>query len=264
MVNFQSMEHYSVEDLRKIMVLLRAPDGCPWDKVQTHKSIRRNTLEEAYEVAEAIDEDDPVHMQEELGDVLLQVVFHACMAEEAGRFTFDDVVDGICKKLVFRHPHVFGTVEAADPNGAVNTWEAQKQVEKGQKTATDTLDAVARSLPALMRAEKIQSKAAKAGFDWDDMEPALNKVAEEADELRRAAHGDGNPAEELGDLLFAAVKAGRFLGLDSELALHAACEKFINRFRLVEQAADRPMTDMSIDELNALWKNAKAQTQDKG
>ena len=263
MVNFQSMEHYSIEDLRRIMVLLRAPDGCPWDKVQTHKSIRRNMLEEAYEVAEAIDEDDPAHMQEELGDVLLQVVFHACMAEEAGRFNFDDVVDGICKKLVFRHPHVFGTVEAADSNGAINTWEAQKQVEKGQKTATDTLDAVARSLPALMRAEKIQSKAAKAGFDWDDMEPALAKVSEEADELRRAAHGDGDPAEELGDLLFAAVKAGRFLGLDSELALHAACEKFINRFRLVEEAADRPMTEMGIDELNALWKNAKAQTQEE-
>ena len=263
MVNFQSMEHYSIEDLRRIMVLLRAPDGCPWDKVQTHKSIRRNMLEEAYEVAEAIDEDDPAHMQEELGDVLLQVVFHACMAEEAGRFNFDDVVDGICKKLVFRHPHVFGTVEAADSNGAINTWEAQKQVEKGQKTATDTLDAVARSLPALMRAEKIQSKAAKAGFDWDDMEPALAKVSEEADELRRAAHGDGDPAEELGDLLFAAVKAGRFLGLDSELALHAACEKFIRRFRLVEEAADRPMTEMGIDELNALWKNAKAQTQEE-
>ena len=257
MVNFQSKEHYNIEDLREIMALLRAPDGCPWDKVQTHQSIRRNMLEEAYEVAEAIDEDDPVHMQEELGDVLLQVVFHARMAEEAGRFNFDDVVDGIAKKLVFRHPHVFGSQSAEGTEGALNTWEAQKQVEKGQKTATDTLDAVARSLPALMRAEKIQNKASKAGFEWPDMEPALDKVAEEAEELRRAAHGDGDPAEELGDVLFAAVKAGRFLGLDSELALHAACEKFINRFRLVEENAEAPLNELGIDRLNDLWKQAK-------
>ena len=261
MVNFQSIEHYDINDLLNIMALLRAPDGCPWDKVQTHQSIRRNMLEEAYEAAEAIDQDDPEHLKEELGDVLLQVVFHAQMAKEAGRFNFDDVVDGICKKLVFRHPHVFGSVEANTTEGALNTWDAQKQVEKGQKTAADTLDAVARSLPALMRAEKVQSKARKAGFDWDNIEPVLDKVNEEADELRAAAHGDGDPEEELGDLLFAAVKAGAFLGLDSELALHAACEKFIRRFRLVEEAADRPMTEMGNGELDALWKKAKLQEE---
>ncbi len=258
MVDFQSMEHYSVDDLRRIMALLRAPEGCPWDQAQTHQSIRRNMLEEAYEVVEAIDEDDPAHMQEELGDVLLQVVFHARMAEEAGRFTFDDVVDGICKKLVFRHPHVFGGQHAEDTQGALNTWDAQKQVEKGQKTAADTLDAVARSLPALMRAEKLQAKARKAGFDWDSIEPVLDKVAEEADELRRAVHGDGDPAEELGDLLFACVKAGGFLGLDSEQVLQAACEKFIRRFRLVEQGADRPLTELDLEALEGLWQQAKA------
>ena len=176
MVNFQSMERYSFQDLNRIMALLRQPGGCPWDREQTHESIRRNMLEEAYEAVEAIDEKDPGHLKEELGDVLLQVVFHARMAEEEGLFTLDDVVDGICKKLVFRHPHVFGTVDARDSGQALNTWDAQKREEKGQRTAADTLDSVARSLPALMRAEKIQDKARKAGFDWAEMGPALDKA----------------------------------------------------------------------------------------
>ena len=259
MVNFQYKDRYSMDDLLDIMALLRAPGGCPWDRAQTHQSIRRNMLEEAYEVAEAIDQQDAVHLQEELGDVLLQVVFHARMAQEAGQFAFDDVVDGICKKLVFRHPHVFGTVEAGGPDGALTTWEAQKRVEKGQKTAADTLDAVARSLPALMRAEKIQDKARKAGFDWDSVGPALDKLSEEAEELKSAVRDGTNPEEELGDLLFAAVKVGRFLGLDSELALHAACEKFIRRFRRVEQLSDRPLTRLDVPALEALWRRAKAE-----
>ncbi len=152
MVDFQCKDYYSMDDLLRIMELLRTPEGCPWDRAQTHQSIRRNMLEEAYEVAEAIDQQDPVHLQEELGDVLLQVVFHARMAQEAGQFDFGDVVDGICKKLVFRHPHVFGGVDARDSDAALTAWEAQKREEKGQKTAADTLDAVARSLPALIRA----------------------------------------------------------------------------------------------------------------
>ena len=166
MVNFQSMERYSFQDLNRIMALLRQPGGCPWDREQTHESIRRNMLEEAYEAVEAIDEKDPGHLKEELGDVLLQVVFHARMAEEEGLFTLDDVVDGICKKLVFRHPHVFGTVDARDSGQALNTWDAQKREEKGQRTAADTLDSVARSLPALMRAEKIQDKAPMWRRSW--------------------------------------------------------------------------------------------------
>lgn len=258
MVNFQSMERYSFQDLNRIMALLRQPGGCPWDREQTHESIRRNMLEEAYEAVEAIDEKDPGHLKEELGDVLLQVVFHARMAEEEGLFTLDDVVDGICKKLVFRHPHVFGTVDARDSGQALNTWDAQKREEKAQRTATDTLEAVARSLPALIRAEKVQSKAAKAGFDWPDREPALDKLAEEVDEFRRAACGDGDPEEELGDLLFAAVKAGRFLGLDSEQALTRACDKFIRRFRTVEELAPRALKECSLEELEALWAQAKS------
>ena len=201
----------------------------------------------------------PARLKEELGDVLLQVIFHARIAEEAGRFNFADVVDGVSQKLVYRHPHVFGTVEAHSSDGAITTWEAQKQVEKGQKTAGDTLDAVARSLPALMRADKIQSKARKAGFDWDSVGPVLDKIGEELEELKQAVREQSNMEEELGDLLFAAVKAGGFMGVDSELALHAACEKFIRRFRRVEQMADKPMTDMDIEVLEDLWRKAKAQ-----
>ena len=259
MVNFESLERYKMDDLVRIMEILRAPDGCPWDRVQTHQSIRRNMLEEAYEVAEAIDEMNYDHMKEELGDVLLQVVFHARMAQEAGRFDFGDVVDGVAQKLVFRHPHVFGSVTAADSDGALNAWEAQKREEKGQKTAADTLDGVARSLPALMRAEKIQDKARKAGFDWNSVEPVLDKIAEEAVELKQAARDNANVEEELGDLLFACVKAGRFLGLDSELALHAACEKFIRRFRRVEELAGQPMTGLDVPALEELWQQAKGE-----
>lgn len=260
MVDFQYMERYDIQDLRRIMALLRAPGGCPWDREQTHESIRRNMLEEAYEVVEAIDEKDPEHLKEELGDVLLQVVFHAQMAREEGLFTFDDVVDGVAQKMVFRHPHVFGQAHADDSAQALDTWDAQKREEKDQRTASDTLKAVARSLPALIRAEKIQSKAAKAGFDWPDPAPALDKLAEEADELRRAAQGDGDPEEELGDLLFAAVKAGRFLGLDSEQALTRACNKFIRRFQSVEErAGGRPLGELPLEELEALWAQAKAE-----
>ena len=257
MVDFTQKAQYTVEDLRRIVALLRAPGGCPWDGAQTHESIRRNFIEEAYEVAEAIDEQSPAHLKEELGDVLLQVVFHASLEEDAGRFDLDDVADGICKKLIFRHPHVFGTVEAGDADGALTAWEKQKREEKGQKTAADSLDGVARSLPALMRAEKIQDKAKKAGFDWPDISPALDKLSEELGELKTAAAQGSNVEEELGDLLFAAVKVGRFLGLDSELALHAACEKFIRRFRRTEELAGQPMTQMELSDLERFWAQAK-------
>ena len=263
MVNFQRMDHYGMDDLIRIMELLRAPGGCPWDREQTHQSIRRNMLEEAYEVAEAIDQEDPAHLKEELGDVLLQVVFHSRMAQEAGQFTFEDVVDGICQKLVFRHPHVFGSVDAQDADKALTTWEAQKREEKGQKTAGDTLDAVARSLPALMRAEKIQDKARKAGFDWDAVGPVLDKISEETEELKQAVRDNTNIVEELGDLLFVTVKAGRFLGMDSELALHAACEKFIRRFRRVEELADKPLQELDVPALEALWRRAKAMEREE-
>lgn len=258
MIDFHRMDRYGFQDLERIMALLRTPEGCPWDREQTHQSIRRNMLEEAYEAVEAIDEQNPEHLKEELGDVLLQVVFHACLAQEEGWFTLDDVVDGICKKLVFRHPHVFGTVEAEDTDKALNTWDAQKREEKGQKTAGDSLDAVARSLPALIRAEKIQAKARKAGFDWNETERAVDKLSEEVEELKQAIREQSNFQEELGDVLFAAVKVGRFLNVDSEQALHDTCEKFIRRFRCVErQAGDKPLTEIPLPQLEEMWNRAK-------
>jgi len=178
-VDFQIAERYGMDDLLKIMELLRAPGGCPWDRAQTHQSIRANMLEEAYEAADAIDHMDMDNLKEELGDVLLQVVFHARMAQEAGRFTFDDVVDGVCRKLVYRHPNVFGTADARDGSEALAAWDAQKRAEKGQRTAGDALDSVARALPALTRAAKLQGKAAKAGFDWKDVSHALDKLLEQ-------------------------------------------------------------------------------------
>ena len=264
MVDFTQKAQYTVEDLRRIVALLRAPGGCPWDGAQTHESIRRNFIEEAYEVAEAIDEQSPAHLKEELGDVLLQVVFHASLEEDAGRFDLDDVADGICKKLIFRHPHVFGTAAADTSEEVLVNWEALKRQEKGQQTTADAMDAVARSLPALWRADKLQSKAAKAGFEFADVSGALDKLDEEMRELREAVERGTNFSEELGDVLFAAVKAGRFLNVDPEDALNATCEKFIARFRRVEEACAARRAEMSslpLDELTRLWNEAKHPTE---
>ena len=186
MVDFQYKNSYGVRDLVEIVRILRQPGGCPWDREQDHHSIRRNLLEEAYEAAEAIDEDAPEHLREELGDVLLQVVFHARMEQEAGRFDLDAVADGICKKLIYRHPHVFGDVAVSGSGEVLQNWEELKRKEKHQETAADSVDSVARSLPGLWRAEKIQKKARKAGFDWPDVSGALDKLSEEVEELRTA------------------------------------------------------------------------------
>ncbi len=260
MINFVRKSRYDYADALEIIRLLRSEDGCPWDKVQTHRSIRRGLLEEAYEAAEAIDLDDPVLMQEELGDVLMQVIFHADIEKDAGRFTMDDVCDGMVKKLLFRHPHVFGTAHEDSPESVLVSWDKLKRQEKGQATVTDTLNSVARSLPGLWRAEKIQSKAAKAGFDWPDAKGALDKLEEETGELRRAVESGEGVAEELGDVLFAAVKVARFAGVDPEDAIAATCEKFIRRFRAVEEGAarqGRSPDQLSLEEMTALWDGAK-------
>lgn len=260
MVDFTFKEKYTYEDLLEIMRILRCPEGCVWDREQDHKSIRRSFIEETYEAVEAIDNDDPVLLQEELGDVLLQVVFHAQIEAEAGRFTMDDVADGICKKMIYRHPHVFGSVEVKNSDEVLTNWDALKQKEKHQKSTTETLESVARSLPGLIRAEKVQHKAAKAGFDWDDVSGALEKVREETAEVARAVAGDGDPSEELGDLLFAAVNVARFLKTDPEEAISRTTDKFIRRFAQVEQAArdaGKDLADMSLAEMDALWDAAK-------
>lgn len=237
-----------MDDLRRIVAILRAPGGCQWDGEQTHQSIRRNFLEEAYEVAEAIDQDSPEHLKEELGDVLLQVVFHASIEQDAGRFDLDDVADGVCRKLIYRHPHVFGNVSVRSTDEILSNWEALKKAEKGQATQADAVDSVARSLPALWRAEKVQKKAAGAGFDRPG---AADRLSRELEELKAAMAGQGDAAQALGDLLFSAVNAARHLQVDPEMALHAACDRFSARFRLAEEEAlrsGRRMEELSPEE----------------
>jgi len=256
-LDFLCKESYDLRDFVALVSYLRSPRGCPWDQVQTHESIRRNFLEETYEACEAIDAGDLVHMREELGDVLMQVLFHTDIEREAGHFDIDDVADAACKKLVYRHPHVFRHDEPDAPD-----WDTMKQRERAQTTTAEAMDSVARSLPALWRCDKIQSKAAKTGFEWPDVHAALDKVDEETRELRAAvASGDTEAiGDELGDLLFAAVKVARFAGIDPEQAAHAACEKFIRRFSAMETAAANDGTALeqcTLAQMLSLWQQAK-------
>ena len=259
-VGFTPKERYDAQDLIRIVAQLRAPQGCPWDREQTHASIRMNFIEETYEAVDAIDQNDAHLLCEELGDVLLQVALHSQMEAEKGTFSFDDVCDGICKKLIFRHPHVFGEVSVSGTGEVLSNWEELKRKEKGQATNTDALEAVARSLPALWRAEKVQKKAKKAGFDWPDVSGALDKLSEELEELKIAVAEGTNVEEELGDLLFSAVNVSRFVKVDTEEALNGATDKFIGRFRKVEEEAarqGRALEGMSLAELDKLWEHAK-------
>lgn len=256
-LDFLCKESYDLRDFVALVSYLRSPNGCPWDQVQTHESIRRNFLEETYEACEAIDAGDLVHMREELGDVLMQVLFHTDIEREAGHFDIDDVADAACKKLVYRHPHVFRRDEPDAPD-----WDTMKQRERAQTTTAEAMDSVARSLPALWRCDKIQAKAAKTGFEWPDVHAALDKVDEETRELRAAvASGDTEAiGDELGDLLFAAVKVARFAGVDPEQAAHAACEKFIRRFAAMETAAANdgaPLEECTLAQMLTLWQQAK-------
>ena len=256
-LDFLCKESYDLRDFVALITFLRSPDGCPWDQVQTHESIRRNFLEETYEACEAIDAGDTAHLKEELGDVLMQVLFHTDIERAAGHFDIDDVADAACKKLVYRHPHVFRRDEPDAPD-----WDTIKQRERAQTTTAEAMDSVARSLPALWRCEKIQAKAAKTGFEWPDTDAALDKVEEETRELREAMASSNADAvaEELGDLLFAAVKVARFAGVDPEQAAHAACEKFIRRFAAMEAAAADsgvPLEQRTLAQMQPLWQQAK-------
>lgn len=262
MVEFEQKPQYDIADLREIVRLLRSPGGCPWDKEQTHASIRNDFLEEAYEAVEAIDLQDMTLLREELGDVLLQVVFHCCLAQEAQQFDFDAVCDEICKKLIVRHPHVFGDVQAEDTDTVLKNWDAIKKETKGQETYADTLKSVAKSLPALSRAQKVGKRAARAGMDFGDAAAAFDCVRAERAELQ-AAISEGNTAEmeeELGDLLFSCVNTARHLGIDAEQALTKATEKFIDRFSATEElvrAQGQNMPDLTLEELDVYWEDAK-------
>ena len=255
-------ERYDCNDLMDIVRILRAPGGCPWDREQTHESIKKNFIEETYEVIEAINKKEPAMLREELGDVLLQIALHCEMEREQNAFTFDDVCDEICKKLILRHPHVFGDVQADTTEQVLTNWDAIKMQTKQQKSTTESMASVPRELPALMRAQKLQKKAAKVGFDWDDASGALDKIREEADELEEAMAGKDPDAiaDELGDVLFSVVNAARFADVDAEEALTAATDKFLRRFSQVEQMAKDRGMDMKtagIEALDKLWNEAK-------
>ena len=262
MVEYQQKDHYTISDLLDIVRLLRGEGGCPWDREQTHESIRKDFIEETFEAIEAIDLKDTALLREELGDVLLQVVFHCRIEEEQGSFRFDDICDGICKKLIIRHPHVFGDVRADTTDKVLENWDSIKMKTKGQETYTDTLRSVAKPLPALMRAQKVGQRAKRAGMDFRCAEDAVACIAAEKAELDAAiaANDQKNIQEELGDLLFSCVNASRHLGFDAEFALNMATEKFISRFAATEElvsADGKDMKDMDIEQLDVYWDKAK-------
>ena len=252
-------------ELVEIMARLRGEGGCPWDREQTHESIKPYLIEETYEVLEAIDEQDPAKLCEELGDLALQVVFHARMAEEAGRFTVADVLQAITEKLIRRHPHVFGAVQADTAQEVLFNWEEIKRAERTKAAGkASALDGVPRELPALLRAHRVQEKASRVGFDWKEAAEVLRKVEEELQELRDAM--EQRTAErmeaEFGDLLFSLVNLSRFLAVNPEEALRKTIARFIGRFRFIEEALarrGRSLKDSTLSEMDALWREAKAE-----
>lgn len=263
-----SLRAGSFARLHEIVGILRSPGGCPWDIEQTHASLRKNLIEETYEVLETIDEDDPDHMREELGDLLLQVMLHSRMEEEVGTFTVYDVIRGLNEKLLFRHPHVFGDEAAGNAEEALQNWDAMKAEEKKRKGISEAdvsqLDGVPKDLPALMKAYKLQKKAAKVGFDWEEISGAFAKIEEELGELKQGL-AEGADSEslklELGDLLFSAVNAARFLDIDPEEALSLVNLKFRRRFGYIEKRLreqGRSPRESTLEEMDALWNEAKA------
>lgn len=262
MIEVEKEGKYSIDDLISIIAFLRTPEGCPWDREQTHFSIKKNFIEETYEVIEAINKHDTAGLREELGDVLMQIMLHSQMESERGNFDFSDICDELCRKLIVRHPHVFGSVEADNVEEALASWDSVKQELKGEKHQSQSMESIPIELPALMRAQKVQHKAAKVGFDWQDSKGAFDKIQEEINELLIAiSHNSQSEIEdEFGDLLFSCVNVARFVDVDSEEALKHATDKFIARFKVVEQLAAQKgisMKDSSIDLLDELWNEAK-------
>ena len=238
MINFPSKEKYGADDLRKLVEVLRGEGGCPWDREQTHASLRRNLLEETAELAEAIDREDLGMMREELGDVWLQVLFHASIEQERGTFDMDDVADAECRKLISRHPHVFGDVHVSDVGEELSLWEELKRSEKKQATTADAMDAVCRTLPGLWRAEKIQKKASRA-LPEEDMDSLLRELGSDAERLAEASGEQSALKSALGEALFDLVKLARLAGIDPEEALHEKCEDYIRVFRMAEESGEQ-------------------------
>lgn len=254
----------SLDDLVYIMAQLRGELGCPWDKSQTHETLKPFLIEEAYEVIDAIDRKSEEDLKEELGDLLLQVVFHSRLAEERGSFEIGDVIETVCEKMIRRHPHIFGNITVEGTDEVLKNWEEIKREEKDMKTESESMMQLPKALPALMKAYKVQEKAARIGFDWDDISGAFDKVYEEMDELKEAytAKDQEKIEEEFGDLLFACINVARFLKVEPELALDHAVKKFIKRFKFLEAEAaksDKILTDMDLQEMDALWEKSKKQ-----
>jgi tetrapyrrole methylase family protein / MazG family protein len=252
------------DDLVRVISRLRAPGGCPWDMEQTHQSLKRNMLEEAYEVVEAIEHDDPAKLEEELGDLMMQPILHAVMGREDGFFTIDDVIAGITTKLIRRHPHVFGTLAVEDSDEVLRNWEAIKSAEPANAHRTSAVDGVPHTMPALMRAMDISKKAVKVGFEWPNAEAVLDKVQEEIEELRAElkVNDTARATDELGDLLFALVNIARWLKIDPEEALRTMVDRFIGRFKAMEAMAasdDRELKSLSPEEWDVYWERAKVQ-----
>jgi tetrapyrrole methylase family protein/MazG family protein len=256
-------EQYCFDDLVKIIKILRGDNGCPWDKEQTHESIKMDTIEEAYEVVDAINHKDDEHLKEELGDLLLHVVFHSQIAEDDGKYDIDAVADGIVKKMIRRHPHVFGEEKANSSGEVLVNWEAIKSEEKANPEISDQMDQITKALPALIRSRKVQKKAAKVDFDFESQEEVFDKIYEELGELQEALETREKVRieDELGDVLFSIVNISRFLDINAELALTNATEKFINRFRGIENIAKNlglKLEDMNLEEKNQLWVKYKS------
>lgn len=265
--SFILKDHYSIDELLAIMRFLRGEHGCPWDRVQTHESLRQNLIEEAYEAIDAIERGQPEAICDELGDVLMQVVFHAQIASETGAFDFSEVVSAICRKLISRHTHIFGTDVANTANEVMDRWAENKRLEKGHESYSEVLRDVPRALPALQRSYKIQQKAAQAGFDWPEASGPRKKIEEELHEIDQIiAKADQNQLngetleEEIGDVLFSIVNYARHLGIQPEMALNRANEKFVSRFSAIEDLArtrDLNLDDMTLEQMDELWEWVK-------
>jgi tetrapyrrole methylase family protein / MazG family protein len=262
-VREEKLLYHRFETLRRVIATLRGPNGCPWDRKQTHESLKRYLLEETYELFEAIDENDDEHMIEELGDVLLQVMLHAQIGEDEGMFSIDDVIRGITEKMIRRHPHVFGDIIVENAEQVVENWQRIKEKEKKDRS-NSLLDDVPKSLPNILKAYEFQKKAAKVGFDWDDVKPMWEKVEEEIAEFKRETLAEQNNRSrlisEFGDILFALINIARYYDINPEEALHSTNKKFYQRFSYIEEQAQKrgvALTSLSLAELDRFWEEAK-------